>query len=68
MFSRIISLMKSVVYTVRSIMTAPFTVLAVRDVFRSPYFQTLCLGSNSMFLFDLRGRFMAGMSPASSWS
>ena len=60
--------MKSAVYTVLSIMTAPFTVLAEREVFRSPYFQTLCWGSNSMFLLDLRGSSMVGICPSSSWS
>ena len=66
MFSRIISLMKSEVYTVLSIMTAPFTVLAVRDVLRSPYFQTLCWGSNSMFFLDLSGSSMVGICPSSN--
>ena len=49
-------------------MTAPLTVLAERDVFRSPYFQTLCCGSNSMFLLDLSGSSIEGIIPPSSWS
>ena len=44
---------------------APWVVLAVRVVFRLPYFHTWVMGSNSMFLLERRGRVICGMSPLS---